>query len=188
MKIVLFLAINKMIYNCNYIYDTMDYYSNYISCKKYYKIYNKHLKSHEYLKYQKISRSGVASVELYTLGFLMHNIAGPAEIRYYDNGIKSDVYYYINGILHNISEPAHTIYRINGIKSLETYYIKGRKHRINGPAEIKYYYNDNGAIYLEYYWINDERYNANGPVLNEYDINGENIYHNMQCILDVIKQ
>ncbi len=96
---------------------------------------------YEYIKLYN-SHGGIR-VESYMLGNKLHRDDGPAEIRYYDNGVIMHKKYMQNGVLHNENGPACVAYHNNGKLEEISWYINGNYHRDKGPAVTKYYFSGN---------------------------------------------
>lgn len=83
---------------------------------------------------------------------VVHNLNGPAEIWYYNNGNKNGDVLYNNRQKHKLHNPAEIWYYDNGNKSGYVWYINGQKHRLHEPADI--WYGDNGCKIVEYWHEN----------------------------------
>lgn len=112
----------------------------------------------------------------YYLNGLKHRNLGPANIRYYDNGMIVNATYYKKNLKHRSkkdNQPAEFYYNPERTIITEVWLYKGFIHRLSKPAIIHYY--DNGSI-RGISWFNKNIRIPNDGILQiEYDLNG-NMY------------
>lgn len=85
----------------------------------------------------------------------IHRDDKPADIRYWNNGNKSEENWYQDGNMHRENAPAQRGWYENGNKYYESWHYNGKQHRENGPAEILW--DENGNVFKKEWWINDVR-------------------------------
>ncbi len=94
-----------------------------------------------------------STISYYSKKHQLHNLNGPAVLKYYENFFLQEERYYINSILTRTNGPAIIEYYPNGKKKYERWFVDNKLHRENGPAEISY--DKTGKEIMRAYAINN---------------------------------
>jgi len=97
-----------------------------------------------------------------------------------DTKIMHDMYYNKNDYIHNLYGPAEIKYYKSGKIEAMQYCINRKRHRLNGPAMI--WYNRSGEIEHAYYYINGKSYSKEEFYKRPEVIKFRNINRNLKLL------